>query len=99
MIDRPVNLTASITKVFSEISRNKTSKRQKRQQTQTNKQTEKQENRIKKHNNMNNKYANLHTITSELFSLRNFTQKILSGYRSDDICKKDLHPLPLWHYN
>ena len=67
---------------------------------QINKQTEKQENRIKKHNNNNNsKYTNLHTIKSKLFSLTYFTQKTLSGYCSDDIYKKGLHPLLSWHHN
>ena len=67
---------------------------------QINKQTNKHKNRIKKHNNNNNsKYINLHTITSKLFSLAYFTPKILSGYCSDGIYKKGLHPLPPWHHN
>ena len=36
---------------------------------------------------------------SKLFSLAYITHKILSGYFSDDIYKKDLHPLPPWHHN
>ena len=28
-----------------------------------------------------------------------FTQKIISGYCSDDIYRKGLHPLPPWHHN
>ena len=59
------------------------------------KQINKQKSRIKKHNN---KYTNIYTNTSKLFSLAYFTQKI-SGYCSDDIYKKDLHPLPPWHHN
>ena len=43
--------------------------------------------------------THLHTTTSKLFSLAYFTQKILSGYCSDDIYKKGLHPVPPWHHN
>ena len=96
-MDRPLNLTASITKIFREISQknNNNSKHK-----QINKQTEKQKNMIKKHNSSsNNKYTNLHTITSKLFSLEYFTKKILSEYRSGDIYKKDLHLLPLRHHD
>ena len=87
--------------MFGEISWKKTQQKTKKKTKHKpiNKKTEKQKNRIKEHNNMNNKYANLRTITSELFSLTQFTQKILSGYRSDDICKKDLYLLPPWYYN
>ena len=38
-------------------------------------------------------YTNLLTITSKLFSLAYFTQKILSGYCSDDIYKKGLRKI------
>ena len=70
-----------------------------------NKLTEKQKNRIKKNltitatERKKKGYTNLHTITSKLFSLAYFTQKILSGYCSDDIYKKGLNPLPPWHHN
>ena len=54
---------------------------------------------MKKHNRNNNKYTNLHTITSKLFSVAYFAQKILSGYCPDNIYKKDLHSLPPLHHN
>ena len=47
-----------------------------------------------KHNNNNNNKKYTYTITSKFFSLAYFSQKILSGYCSDDIYKKGLHPLP-----
>ena len=50
-------------------------------------------------NNNSNKYTNLLTFTSNSFSLAYFTQKKLSGYRSDDIYKKGQHRLPPWHRN
>ena len=87
-------------------------KQNKRQITTTNhepinKLTEKHKNRIKKNLTITTTerkkkkkgYTNLHTITSKLFSLAYSTQKMLSGYCSDDIYKKGLHPLPPWHHN
>ena len=82
-------------------------KQNKKQETNNNnkckqisKEIEEQENRIKKdNNNKNSIYTNSHTITSKLFSPAYFPQKILSGYHSDDIYKKERHPLPLWHHN
>ena len=47
----------------------------------------------------NKQIIHLHAITGKLFSLAYFTQKILSGYCSDDIYKKGLNPLPAWHHN
>ena len=51
---------------------------------------------LKKHNSNNSKYTNLRTITSKLFFLAYFTQKILSGYPSDDIYKQLLGIIIKW---
>ena len=53
--------------------------------------------RKKKEKKKGDTQTNLLTITSKLFYLAYFTQKILSGYCSDDIYKKGLHPLPPCH--
>ena len=78
---------------------NKQTKNNKKKQEHLNKQTKKQANKIKKHNHNYKKHTNLHTITSKLFPLAYVTQKILSGYCSEDIYKEGLLLLPSWHHN
>ena len=56
------------------------------------KQTNKQKNRIK-NTTATTIITNFHTITSKLFSLVYFAQKLQSGYGSDGIYKRDLYPL------